>query len=179
MNTILLDNLLTDDECDLLISSANQFTPALINDENSNYINNQYRKCELSLIDTQSNAWLIDRLFPVLKDINNDCFRYNISGITELQIIKYDVGSFYKKHLDLYTDESGYQRKLTFIIQLSHHDEYEEGDLIIHASDIGELTTRERGSIIVFPTYTLHEVTPIVSGTRYSMIGWCFGPEFQ
>ena len=178
MNTILFDNLLSDSECDSLINQSH-FTPALIDNEISNYIDTQYRKCQLSVIDTKSNQWLIDKLFPALKDINNNYFKYIISGITELQVIKYDTGSFYKKHIDTYTDELNYQRKLTFIIQLSNQFDYEEGDLIIHASDIGETTTREKGSMIVFPSYTLHEVTPILSGTRYSLIGWCFGPEFK
>jgi PKHD-type hydroxylase len=30
----------------------------------------------------------------------------------------------------------------------------------------------------LFPSYTLHRVTPVTEGTRYSMVGWITGKPF-
>jgi hypothetical protein len=35
------------------------------------------------------------------------------------------------------------------------------------------------GTFTVFPSYTLHEVSPILDGARYSLVGWVNGPDFK
>jgi PKHD-type hydroxylase len=37
----------------------------------------------------------------------------------------------------------------------------------------------EEGSIIVFPSYTPHRVTPVTKGIRYSVVTWFVGPPFR
>jgi PKHD-type hydroxylase len=102
-----------------------------------------------------------------------------LHGIHDIQVIRYNVDSFYDKHLDIKINESNQQRKLTFVIQLSDSNDYTGGDLILHADNQGRAVSRNKGSIAVFPSFTLHEVSRLTSGIRYSMIGWCFGPEFK
>ena len=36
-----------------------------------------------------------------------------------------------------------------------------------------------RGSVNYFPSYMLHEVTPLERGTRYALVGWVNGPAFK
>ena len=36
----------------------------------------------------------------------------------------------------------------------------------------------EEGSIIVFPAFMEHRVTPVTRGTRYSLVTWFVGPPF-
>ena len=36
-----------------------------------------------------------------------------------------------------------------------------------------------RGSIVVFPSYMWHRVTPITRGTRHSLVQWNSGPPFK
>ena len=38
---------------------------------------------------------------------------------------------------------------------------------------------RPQGSIIVFPSYVYHQVTPVTSGTRYSLVLWSLGQPFK
>ena len=38
---------------------------------------------------------------------------------------------------------------------------------------------RPRGSIIVFPSHLYHQVTPVTTGTRYSLVAWNLGKPFQ
>jgi PKHD-type hydroxylase len=36
-----------------------------------------------------------------------------------------------------------------------------------------------QGAATVFPAFVLHRVTPVTSGTRYSLTVWCHGPKFR
>ncbi|WP_299006958.1 hypothetical protein [uncultured Tenacibaculum sp.] len=37
---------------------------------------------------------------------------------------------------------------------------------------------REKGTIIVFPSFMMHCVTPITKGVRKSIVGWVAGPPY-
>ena len=38
---------------------------------------------------------------------------------------------------------------------------------------------RNRGTIIVFPSFLEHQVTPVTKGTRYSLVQWYSGPDWR
>ena len=88
-----------------------------------------------------------------------------------------------------YTDNPnmiGKVRKLSMTINLNKPGEYEGGNLKFdfgpHASGkrFHECTEiRPQGSIIVFPSYVYHQVTPVTSGTRYSLVLWSLGQPFK
>ena len=40
-------------------------------------------------------------------------------------------------------------------------------------------TIRQRGSLIIFPSLVRHEVTPVKTGTRFSLVGWYRGERWQ
>lgn len=81
---------------------------------------------------------------------------------------------------------AGKIRKLSVTVNLSHPDEYEGGNLRF---DCGPHTRgdrfveceeiRPRGSIVVFPSHIYHQVTPVESGTRRSLVMWSLGPPFR
>ncbi len=79
----------------------------------------------------------------------------------------------------------GKVRKLSITINLSDENDYDGGLLKF---DCGQHTKKQfveceeikpRGSMIVFPSYTYHCVTPITRGTRYSLVLWCLGRPFK
>ena len=39
--------------------------------------------------------------------------------------------------------------------------------------------SRKQGTAIAFPSYVLHGVKPVTTGTRYSLVAWITGPEFK
>ena len=57
--------------------------------------------------------------------------------------------------------------------------EYEGGDLRLYGGDDYDTAPKKQGTIIGFPSYVLHEVTPVTSGVRYSLVGWAQGPKFK
>ena len=38
---------------------------------------------------------------------------------------------------------------------------------------------RKRGFLTAFPSFSLHEVSPVTKGERYSLVGWITGPAFK
>ena len=77
-------------------------------------------------------------------------------------------------------------RKLSATINLNVPGEYEGGNLKF---DYGPHTEGERyhecteirpqGSIIVFPSFIEHQVTPVTKGKRYSLVLWSLGQPFK
>ena len=35
------------------------------------------------------------------------------------------------------------------------------------------------GRMVIFPSYLLHKVNPVTSGTRWAMVGWAHGASFR
>jgi len=76
-------------------------------------------------------------------------------------------------------------RKLSVTINLTSPKNYKGGNLRFdfgpHADIKRYHTCKEilpRGSIIVFPSFEYHQVTPVTEGTRYSLVAWCLGRPF-
>lgn len=88
-----------------------------------------------------------------------------------------------------YTDNPnmvGKIRKLSITINLNKPGEYDGGNLKFdfgpHAGGkrFHEATEiRPQGSLIVFPSYVYHQVTPVTKGTRYSLVLWSIGEPFK
>jgi PKHD-type hydroxylase len=77
-------------------------------------------------------------------------------------------------------------RKISCTINISPPNTYEGGNLKFdfgaHAGadrfhECEEI--RPRGSIIVFPSFLHHCVTPVTSGTRYSLVMWALGDQWK
>lgn len=88
-----------------------------------------------------------------------------------------------------YTPEAhnvGKVRKISVTINLNRPGDYEGGNLKFDygphsAGDRYKecVEIRPQGSIIVFPSYMYHQVTPVTRGTRYSLVLWVTGKPFK
>lgn len=77
-------------------------------------------------------------------------------------------------------------RKLSLTLNLTDPNDYEGGNLMFdygphHVGDRYHICEdiRPRGSIIIFPSYIYHQVTPVTKGTRYSLVMWSLGYPFK
>ena len=70
----------------------------------------------------------------------------------------------------------GKTRKISMSLVLSDPDEYEGGQLEIWGKSID---VYKKGSIIFFPSWMPHRVTPVTKGTRYSLVMWFIGAPFK
>ena len=176
------DDVLTKQQCKQIIDVGYQigFEDAKIGtQQDSDYHDPNIRNCKIASMPFKTMLWLEDLLTNAIAEINNFNFRFDIHGFSDLEVIHYNQGTYFKRHTDNFINDVEYQRKLTFIFQLTDPDEYVGGDLIVYTHKDAERVSRKQGSLIVFPSYTMHEVDELLSGTRYSMIGWVMGPEFK
>jgi PKHD-type hydroxylase len=75
---------------------------------------------------------------------------------------------------------SGSLRKISVVIQLSDPTEYEGGELqVMNGEEPYRVCNKEKGSLIMFPSFLLHRVTPVTKGCRRSLVLWISGPPFS
>lgn len=122
------------------------------------------------------------RIEEAIKSINHNFYNYDLTEMENLQFSEYDESytGMYRNHTDDGFDTT-YYRKLSFSLQLSAPDEYDGGELLLYRFklDNPNIVHREKGLLAAFPSSTIHEVTPVTRGTRYSLVGWVHGPRFR
>jgi len=141
----------------------------------------------------EDSRWIIDLITPYIEHANTKAeWKFDIKGISRLQLTRYKEGGFYDWHRDSFGDHTAaeqygndpnkYVRKLSVTVLLN--DNYEGGEFQFcsyskteHAISTPEFN--KVGSIIVFPSFTHHRVAPVTKGTRYSLVGWFLGPPFR
>ena len=128
---------------------------------------------------------LFDIVFDHALAANRSTFGFDIQKVIDVQYSKYLASEqgFYNWHEDItWCNQNMYHRKLSFSAQLSDSDDYEGGDLIF---DLPEALTpdkdamRKQGTVIIFPSFLRHMVTPVTKGERHSMVSWIEGLSFR
>ena len=129
---------------------------------------------------TDEYAWLYNTLTWNVETINQDAFQFDLTHIEPLQFTEYtdnDQGC-YGPHVD-HGEAVAVHRKLSFVLQLSDPADYDGGELVLHIGPEPTPLPKDRGRLLFFPSYTLHEVKPVTRGTRHSLVGWVAGPKFR
>ena len=129
----------------------------------------------------KKNQWIFQRLTSIIIKMNEQFFNFDIDRIESVQFSEYDASynGFYKSHIDMVYGQSSTFRKLSFSVQLTESDDYSGGDLKLHTSHNPGTAERTKGTLSIFPSYLLHEVTPVMDGTRYALVGWVLGNRFK
>ena len=110
-------------------------------------------------------------LFPIasdaLKAYSNEHSAVSISKDTGYALLRYEAGQFYTQHTDSFTEE---QRTLTCSLMLN--DDYEGGEFCFFDQALSYRPSA--GDALMFPSNFMypHEIRPITSGIRYSLITW-------
>lgn len=174
----------TAQECDWITSfSQNPFKEKSYGFEGFNHSYHQANVWEIS--QTQETNWLWQRLINNLITANNRWWNYDIVGILEpLQLLCYDStnsSNEIKDNCDLHIDnEYPFScRKISFSVELSDSNTYQGAELNLYLQENPQILPRDRGTMIMFPSFILHEVTPIIEGKRWALIGWVNGPQFR
>lgn len=135
------------------------------------------------LPNTTDTRWVFEILSHAVSSLNAQFFRFDLTGFGEqIQLTNYDESEqgMYGWHVDMGSNPSSPCRKLSIVMQLSDPVEYEGGVLEIqpHGKDIIKMR-KQRGLIVAFPSWTLHQVTPVKQGNRQSLVAWISGPPFK
>ena len=106
-------------------------------------------------------------------------WNYVLTDIQRIQIGRYVDGGHYAYHKDTeLPNNQKITRKLSAVLFLSDPKDYEGGVFEFEALE-GKIDKMPQGSIIVFPSYVKHRVTPVTSGERYTAVAWVEGPAFK
>jgi PKHD-type hydroxylase len=135
----------------------------------------------------QDNQWFITRINEALEQANKAFFGFDLYGYSYFQYAEYEgtENGKYDAHTDLIfsRDKPSYMvdtRKLSLSLLLSEPEkDFIGGEFFIHLSQNPTLHNLKRGQMIVFPSFMLHGVSPVLSGIRKSIVIWVEGPKFK
>lgn len=145
-------------------------------------VDNKIRRNLVSFFtNSDSNTqWIYQRCAAAVNSFNQQFWNFDLDFIETLQFTRYDrLGDFYTNHMDMSFGRRE-TRKLSFSVQLSDPDAYQGSDLLfLRCGHDYYDPVRTRGTVTMFPSFQIHQVTPLASGTRYSLVGWVIGPPFK
>lgn len=133
-------------------------------------------------------SWVKDRrILNLLHDhvglANFNVFNFHIYNVADIQYTEYlaSEGGHYNWHHDInWTSNAKLERKLSVTVQLSDPSEYEGGNFVFDECETPDpKILKQKGTVLVFPSYLRHRVEPITKGIRKSLVSWFEGPRFR
>ena len=124
-----------------------------------------------------------DLLWGYAEEANRNAFGFDVYNVGDVQYTEYHAteAGHYDWHHDIHwNEEKAFDRKLSITVQLSDPKSYTGG-----VFEFGETQTPDyhisakQGTVLVFPSYLQHRVTPVQSGTRRSLVAWFEGPRWR
>ena len=142
-----------------------------------------------------SGRWIYNEIQPYIYMANaNAGWNFQWDFTEACQFTEYKKGQFYDWHCDSnetpYDDpddanRNGKIRKLSMTLCLTEEDKYDGGELEFAFHDMdGNKQPRiceeikQKGSIIVFPSFVWHRVKPVTRGIRHSLVCWNLGQPY-
>lgn len=138
------------------------------------------RSSEISWL--TGNVNVQNLVWTYVKSANDLAFKFQVENICELQYTEYHAsqGGHYDWHTDTFWEEPGPKdRKLSVTVQLSDPSDYEGGSFEFNECQTPDVSSRMKGTVLVFPSYLRHRVLPVTRGTRKSLVAWFQGPRWQ
>lgn len=172
----------------LRISKLYDFQEALTQGETEN--NNgqkeedSIRKSNIKWLrpEADKTEWMYEKLMQLVLEANFNYWKFDLSHVKDaIQYTEYngDEEGGYDWHLDVGTYPYSH-RKISITVQLSDPDDYEGGDLEIWAGGKEPIKApRQKGAVVMFPSYLMHRVTPVTKGVRKSLVLWVGGNTFR
>jgi len=186
------EKALTEEQCDnlLKLKQKNQLETGTIDE---NVISKNKRKSNVFFT---SEPFIYEYVKPWVVTANENAgWNFQFDWGEPAQFTEYKKDGHYGWHMDSfkkpwnrkdYPNFDGKIRKLSVTVTLSEPKEYEGGDLefaFLEPDKQNEIVTekgfRKKGSIIVFPSFVWHRVTPVTKGTRNSLVVWWLGHLFK
>ena len=130
----------------------------------------------------EKSKWLYDKVTNAVKEINTELFQFELSGAQPFQYTIYDSTEEgeYDWHNDTMSTENDGVRKLSVVILLSDKNEFSGGSFLISpAGGKPKEILMKMGRMVVFPSWTPHCVTPVLEGTRISLVMCLYGKRFK
>ena len=172
-----IEKVFTPDECSRLIAEfAPHLKPALIETLDLEQSSSIRRSSAVFVFPSSSTNWVFERVGKTIREINDAVYGFVVGQFREgFQFTRYEVGEYYGPHFDIGPGKLS-ERKLSLTVQLSDPGEYTGGELVVYPEFVAP---KDRGTMTVFPSFMCHNVNPVTSGVRYSLVSWLAGPPFK
>jgi PKHD-type hydroxylase len=93
------------------------------------------------------------------------------AAIARIMLSRYREGMEYGAHVDApYVD--GVRTDLSFTLFLSDPDSYEGGELVIDSTGAEDAVKLSAGSLVLYPSTSIHRVSKVTRGERLCAVGW-------
>ncbi len=142
--------------------------------------------------------WVYDLVEPWAYRANREAgWNLDVERMQSLQFGIYGEGGHYDWHYDqtgrpysakdeVAPEFHGLLRKISFSIALNAPEDYDGGhfELEVGLPDDPQRIERPnpertRGTMLIFPSFLPHRVTPVTRGVRYSLVGWLCGKPWR
>jgi predicted 2-oxoglutarate/Fe(II)-dependent dioxygenase YbiX len=186
-NLFIAKNFLDTDVCRELRAQAEQSVaaPAQVT-KATGRVDVSMRQTSRLSFSTETEEF-INVYFRRLKPQLEKYYDIQLSGFEKFQFLLYSKGDFYKRHADRNDKPESPDyikaRRISVVVFLSNEsqtnkpDSYTGGTLVVWNNDPQKTPLRiegEVGKLIAFPSDLMHEVEPVQSGKRYSIVNWFF-----
>lgn len=152
-------------------------------------LNESIRKSNVNFHNrNENNAWIFDRFNSAIDEINGKFYGFDLYGYDFYQYSQYkgEENGRYDFHMDMSLgnerarENATRKLSLTFLLNEPGVD-FEGGDFQIATGlekDAKNINIR-KGTLVAFPSFIHHRVTPVTRGIRKSIVIWVEGPKFR
>ena len=152
-----------------------EFTPASVGKDSQKQRIDEIRGDWIKWLDPQHPPGILEPEMEFVRKLQNELNQRFYLGLQDFEchLAKYPPGSFYKKHLDRFENDSS--RSISFIFYL--HQEWEKsdgGELVLYNKNDEILKTifPEPGSLMIFLSEDFPHEVKVCSRERRSLTGW-------
>tara|TARA_R110000823_G_scaffold236608_1_gene362262 strand:+ start:348 stop:908 length:561 start_codon:yes stop_codon:yes gene_type:complete len=127
---------------------------------------------------------VLDNIQDLIEHTNTEAFNFNMQPLNKYDRVNYNtytpkLKSEFGWHVDGEPFDKKYTLKLTTLINLSEK-KFKGGDLHLwYGRDLHVKEFNKPGSIVIFPSFIPHKVTPITQGERKVLTLWTKGSWWQ
>jgi hypothetical protein len=134
-------------------------------------------------IPPESWKTLYAQMYTIIATANERRWRIALDGWLSLQALRYEAGAGYARHTDFAEPPSGGRVfKLAMSVLLSPPTDFSGGELelMLGSQRLGGGVVSGpsftpplgQGAGLLFPSYIIHRVRPVATGTRVVLVGW-------
>lgn len=193
-----IPQFLTPTECERwrAVADAQGGKEARVYQDDNDLVDDEQRKTlEVTVADPTQSATQ-DRVARLLEQLEKH-FEFPLADLELVRCLVYRPGDFFRLHADVPDDSTSASalrhrqlalRRVTVVIFLNSPDSdsepYEGGELSLYglmgtesSKGFGFPVDVEPGLLVAFPASTMHEVSAVASGKRYTLVTWFLSRE--
>jgi PKHD-type hydroxylase len=175
---------LSPEECNTIIARGETYTPqhSTIGFDASKRADPGYRTSIVRWLDIHAEQQIVERFMRHVHLSNRTNFGVEIAQPFEVQFTEYhgSAKGKYDWHQDVWLEsDRAFDRKLSIVVQLSAPQDYEGGAFEFFGINSPAAAFAPQGSLLIFPSWLQHRVTPVTKGIRRSLVSWVEGPRWR